>query len=725
MNDRVSKKPPVPYIGGEDELGDSYDANDRTDYRGRKLAQPGRFTHHPNASIAGTDRSEASRHSSIFRFGKSIASTFNPSKWKIWSKQQQQQLPEDEETAQLRALKEQKEKAERIYRELKDAGHFRYSTIGAPLFKAEEKNTLPAKHDSTVDLGEKIGSNVRASREMSREDKRRGMVFLDPPKLTNRDPSPAASNFSGSAVQSNPSTPNRPFHFKKASLSNIKKALIGENVSETGNEPHQARRIPSRKDLQKQQKLVKRVSDLEGKLEAARRQLSEVIGEPVPPITSSDPHQRVGRPRFVPGALSTLPSERLLSGYVEGGFSDNEADNDIGKAITADDAKGTAPFMSDARASEEQSDRGINGAPPPAWVGKPLKLSGGQSDDHVVESVEKEVDETSELQSVAASDRFHAAETATSISEPTTRAEDPNDSDYQGEKSDKESAVEARAKAKVKPQKTLQIPKPSPRKRKSNSFERLADDGGIYKPNGESDSDGESEVKKGTQKKNIGARPRKLQKVSQDSTVDSTSKLTPSTSVVENQSPPQNQHTSVSRATGAPAGSKNNSRTGAASSGPQIAPRRQSLKGIKHTVKSPPPSGRLVKSQKGSVRRQSVSPPPASDFTGLDYVKPSTAAKTEAAPQPGRLAAPDVAYSADPCTENGIPPMPKMPKAVRLPSGEVINTAPPTGKAPSNASSGGAKLTKKKPAERRNSKSPEKENQPHSKKSFEWPEDVF
>jgi hypothetical protein len=724
MNDRVSKKPPVPYIGGEDELGHSYDANDGTDYRGRKLAQPGRFTHHPNAPIACTDRSEASRHSSIFRFGKSIASTFNPSKWKIWSKQQQPLSPEDEETAQLRALREQKEKAERIYRELKDSGHFRDSTIGAPLFKpSEEKDNLPAKHGSTVELGDKAASNVRASREMSREDKRRGMIFLDPPKLPNRDPSPAASNFSGSAVQSNPSTPNRPFHFKKASLSNIKKALIGENVSETGNEPHQARRIPSRKDLQKQQKLVKRVSDLEGKLEAARRQLSEVIGEPVPPITSSDPTQRVGRPRFIPGALSTLPSERLLSGHVEGGFSGNEADNDIGKAITADDAKGTASFMSGARASEEQSDRGINGAPSPAWVGKPLKPSGGQSEDHVVESVEKEVDETSELQSVAASDRFHAAETATSISEPTTRAEDPNDSDYQEEKSDKESAVKVRAK--VKQQKMLQIPKPSPKKRKSNSFERLADDSGIYKPNGDSDSDGESEVKKGTQKKNIGARPRKLQKVSQDSTVESTSKLTPSTSVGENQSPPQNQRTSASRATGAPAGSKNNFRTGAASSGPPIAPRRQSLKGIKHTVTSPPPSGRLVKSQKGSVRRQSVSPPPTSDFTGLDYVKPSTATKTEAAPQPGRLAAPDVTYSAHPSTENGIPPMPKMPKAVRLPSGEVINTAPAAGKAPSNASSGGAKLTKKKPAERRNSKSPEKENQPHSKKSFEWPEDVF
>jgi hypothetical protein len=628
MNDRVSKKPPVPYIGAEDELGDSYDTNDRRDYRGRKLAQPGRFTHHPNSSIAETDRSEASRHSSIFRFGKSLASTFNPSKWKIWSKQQQ--LPEDEETAQLRALRSQKEKAERIYRELKDSGHFRDSTIGGPLFKdPEEKGALLAKHDSSVEFGDKPSSNVRVSREMSREDKRRGMVFLDPPKFSNCEESPAASNFSGSAAQSNPTTPNKPFHFKKASLSNIKKALTGDNVSEARVEHRQARRIPSRKDLQKQQKLVKRVSDLEGKLEAARRQLSEVTGEPVPPLVSSDLPQRVGRSRFIPGALSTLPSERLLSGYVEGAFSDNEADSDIGKAITAGDAKGTTPFMSDARASGEQSIHSIKVASSPAWVGKPLQILGGKSEDHVLESVEKDMDETTELQSAAASDRFHATETATNISEPTTRAEDPNDSDYQEEESDKDTAVKARAKPKVSGQNTLQLPKPLPKKRKSNTFERLADDGGIYKPSPESDSDGESEAKKGTQKKTIGVRPRKLQKTSQDSAVDSPSKFAPSASVAENQSSPQNQCPSVSRVIGADAGGKHNSRIGAPSSGLQHPPRRQSLKDIKQTVTSPPPSGRLVKSQKGSVR-QSASPLPASDFAGLDYIKPSTATKTEA-----------------------------------------------------------------------------------------------
>ena len=76
----------------------------------------------------------------------------------------------------------------------------------------------------------------------------------------------------------------------------------GSNAPSSGDN-HHARRAPSRKDLQKQQRLIKRVSDLEDKLQAAHRQLEEAMNEPV----LSQPYPRVGRSRFVPGALSTLP----------------------------------------------------------------------------------------------------------------------------------------------------------------------------------------------------------------------------------------------------------------------------------------------------------------------------------------------------------------------------------------------------------------------------------
>jgi hypothetical protein len=60
------------------------------------------------AASSVADRSEGSRHSSIFRFGKSLAATFNPNNWKIWSKQQS--LVEDEETAHIQVLRERQQK---------------------------------------------------------------------------------------------------------------------------------------------------------------------------------------------------------------------------------------------------------------------------------------------------------------------------------------------------------------------------------------------------------------------------------------------------------------------------------------------------------------------------------------------------------------------------------------------------------------------------------------
>ncbi|OOG00851.1 hypothetical protein ASPCADRAFT_202677 [Aspergillus carbonarius ITEM 5010] len=71
------------------------------------------------------------------------------------------------------------------------------------------------------------------------------------------------------------------------------------------------RRQKSRKELQRQAKLMKRVSDLEIKLDRARRELRALVGEeevlaPTPYLEK--PYSR----KFVPGALPSLPSERLL-----------------------------------------------------------------------------------------------------------------------------------------------------------------------------------------------------------------------------------------------------------------------------------------------------------------------------------------------------------------------------------------------------------------------------
>jgi hypothetical protein len=68
--------------------------------------------------------------------------------------------------------------------------------------------------------------------------------------------------------------------------------------------------------LEKQQRLLKKVSNLEEKLRKTRRELREVTGqdEEVPPNPASI--ERSDRRRFVPGTLPSLPSERILLGQL-------------------------------------------------------------------------------------------------------------------------------------------------------------------------------------------------------------------------------------------------------------------------------------------------------------------------------------------------------------------------------------------------------------------------
>jgi hypothetical protein len=711
MNDRVSKKPPTTYICTEEELRSKFDYEEQEDARGRKLARSRKLTTRANSSVAASsvaDRSDSSRHSNIFRFGKSLAATFNPSNWKIWSKQQQP--VEDEETAQLRALHERKQKAERIYQELKEAGHFRGRSVGPREPESvSESNTLHGKHDSGIEFAGHDTGSARVSRELSREDKRKGRIFLEAPRISRdcRDESPVSN--AGSAVPSNASSPTKQsFHFKKTSLSNIKKVFINENTSNATVDSHYQRpvsRIPSRKDLQKQQKLVKRVSDLEGKLEAARRQLSEALNEPVP----DQPTSKVGRSRFVPGALASLPSERLLSGYISSdpGFSDNESHIEVGKAIMGD-------YMEDNEVIDQKFVAPTHKlAASPLWVGKPLTRPGTLPQDRVLPTVERE----ELIREKAVSDVGHmAAETATTISEPSTKAYDPNDFDYVEEKSEGETTTKRRpAKAT-----TDQTPtKKTPTKKRKSNFERLADDGGQYKPSQDADSDPESEVKKTTpRKQNVGARPRKLQKIVPESNGDASSKASASKSMKTPSSSQDHISTPGAR------GNNQNKGSGNASMDASSVPgRRNSLKAMKKLT-SPPPPDRMAKSKILPKGKQSFSPPPSSSFTGLDYMKPSLSKQTTK--HVAELVDNNVAYSADPTTDDNIPPMPAIPKAIRLSSGEVVKTSTSFGSGASKTSAGPTKLTKPRPAHKESVR-PENKKQDNDEADddFHWDRDTF
>jgi hypothetical protein len=309
MNDRVSQRPPAEFLGPEEDLLERYS---REESGGRKTSQ-GKYTKHRRNSSAHTNKSEDTRPSGIVRFGKSVAATLHISNWKIWSKQQHQQ--QDDETPQQKILRERQEKAEKIYKELKKSGDFRNSAAFPSHQVPEVKDTTPAKHDSGVDFGPV--PCFPAFGLTSKADKRKNKVLesKETQTPTNSTDSSAgnsrpSSMGSESAEQSTVSAPRHSFHFKRPSLSSIRKSKESDrpSVAPSNDEGHPLHKVASRREMRKQQKLVKRVSNLEDKLAAARRQLAKATGGPYPPEPEVEA-PKTTTSASAPGASTTLPSE--------------------------------------------------------------------------------------------------------------------------------------------------------------------------------------------------------------------------------------------------------------------------------------------------------------------------------------------------------------------------------------------------------------------------------
>jgi hypothetical protein len=305
-----------------------------------------------------------------------------------------------------------------------------------------------------------------------------------------------------------------------------------------------------------------------------------------------------------------------------------------------------------------------------------------------------EVSDKAEMQSEqpATAVEVQSAENTTNY-EPTTESEptpEPSDSSYEEDDVKTEVSDDLMRRKKKKSVAKVSPPKPKstpPKKQVSKKRKSLDDDGGIYKPGKESDTE-ESVVKKVKTPKRNAALPRKLQKVNQQPIPNSASKephATPGAkSQAENQPSPAPRH-------------RIQSKTASAISSRKLTP-----------VKSRIP------------RRQSTSPPPTASFfgTGLEYKKPALQARADGSD--------DEAYSAVP-SANDIPPMPPMPKAVRLPSGELVQTAPSSLKKSLSVT---GKLTKSRPVNKGAGKDDEKERGKEEKRneedeSHEWPDFVF
>ncbi|MCJ1295541.1 hypothetical protein MMC34_007104 [Xylographa carneopallida] len=325
MHDRPSNQPPIEYIGQDqfiqEQLMEQYTAE-----RGKTNA---RTSEELDAEYDAGIR--FARPSSMYRFGKALVNAFNPiMAWHGLNGKWKEKL-EDETNPEKQLLEERRAKAESVYAELKRAGYpgtQSMSLMDIASTKLAEDRALMSSRDSGIDVD---------SYRSSMERKRDGLIF-DADNTVIAQQSGTGIGDSASYGPNTHTGPKSTLHLREGSITSLKKVKSHFQLSTPKHQSVSPTPIPSvevdhvqksaekriireqlsRKDLQKQQRLTKKVSDLETKLEKARRELYQSLDDvpPVPPLPSTG----IRRP-FVPGALASLPSERLLSGHLIGSTS--------------------------------------------------------------------------------------------------------------------------------------------------------------------------------------------------------------------------------------------------------------------------------------------------------------------------------------------------------------------------------------------------------------------
>jgi hypothetical protein len=317
MNDRVSNKPPSIYIRDDDAM----EGQDMESYAKRPLHPGSVAGGRPAADDAGL---ELPKPSGVYRFGRALVNAFKPIHvWRGFGHSRDEKEPTL--TPEKSIFQERQLKAQKAYAELKKNGYkgtqpssFTVENLALPAIRAksaiDESSHNHPHRDSGVDV-----DGYRSSVEPERN----GQV-LEPAKTPKNPPSAPAGRQLASPM-SNASSARKPsLHFRKPSFQNLKKVKSQIHIpaakKTVSAEPgaleekvmvqQDLRKQPSRKDIAKQEKLSKRVSDLEAQLEVARRNLKISMQE----IPVDSGIQSFKGPRaFKPGALPSLPSERLLN----------------------------------------------------------------------------------------------------------------------------------------------------------------------------------------------------------------------------------------------------------------------------------------------------------------------------------------------------------------------------------------------------------------------------
>ncbi|KAL8700091.1 MAG: hypothetical protein Q9201_005640 [Fulgogasparrea decipioides] len=411
MNDRVSTKPPSIYTRDDE-------AMER--YHSQSLRDCGDMDNDKTYYDAGI---QTAKPSGMYRFGKALVSAFNPvNMWQgingIWRDKEEQSHPDKS------ALQDRKINAEKAYAELKKNGFkgtkpfsFPAATIDRSNVngrRSHEHSLASSLRDSGVDVDVSHASNTVQHGQPTptgSED------LLMPPSLPQPPPAESLPTQADGGRKSS-------LNISRPSLQSLKKVKSHIQLSSTKRKGPDAassspkskfgpgqdngpglRRQPSKKDIAKQKKLSKQVSDLERKLEAARHELQLFRGQipNVPKIPKSS------RQSFKPGALPFLPSESILDSTqvgVEQRDSERRSPSSLREQNDTSTPKKPATKASIVRTSKTK-DQHVSDKQETVVTssGKKRKSSGGQAADRSYKP-ERNPDDSSDTDRSASSTRI-------------------------------------------------------------------------------------------------------------------------------------------------------------------------------------------------------------------------------------------------------------------------------------------------------------------------------
>ncbi|PTU22732.1 hypothetical protein P175DRAFT_0499278 [Aspergillus ochraceoroseus IBT 24754] len=251
------------------------------------------------AGIQNETARSSSRQSGIFRFGKAIASAFHPfaGSWsnmsEIWKGPQEGHRGQETANDPL-------SQAERAYEELKRSGY--KGTVKGRYMQSLQAAEAGLPDQTWKSIQEKMEYSSSSSRGGGGQHSRQHSGY-----------GPSNESVTGSSSSLRPSFPDLRKAKSSLGIPSMKRADGTSSVRQhVDGEDQEVRHQKSRKDMQRQAKLLKRVSDLQDKLDRAQRELRELTGDDELLMRSLQGDKFYPK-RFVPGALPSLPSERLLN----------------------------------------------------------------------------------------------------------------------------------------------------------------------------------------------------------------------------------------------------------------------------------------------------------------------------------------------------------------------------------------------------------------------------